>query len=98
MYSIFKLYNTWSLDRIIDYKAVSPLLATKSKNLNKELWFAGLAWHYKRYSRDPALAKLEFEVRAAKRGLWAEIDPVAPREWRRKRSWPLSTQILFRTI
>ncbi len=57
------------------------------KNLNKEILKAGLAWHYKKYSRDPELAKLEFEARSAKIGLWSESDPVAPWEWRRlKRS------------
>jgi len=30
-------------------------------------------------------AKLEFEVRSAKRGLWADPDPVAPWEWRRQK-------------
>jgi len=30
---------------------------------NKEFLRAGLAWHSKRYSRDPELAKLETEVR-----------------------------------
>jgi micrococcal nuclease len=41
------------------------------------------AWHYKQYSRDPELAKLEFQARSAKIGLWSEPNPVAPWEWRR---------------
>ena len=43
-------------------------------DLNKELLKAGLAWHYKQYSSDPELAKLEFEARAKKVGLWKEPD------------------------
>ena len=55
-------------------------------NLSYELVSAGLAWTYRKYSRrDSALAKLEFEARSAKRGLWAEPDPVPPWEWRRKK-------------
>jgi len=54
-------------------------------DLNKELLKAGLAWHYKQYSRDPELAKLEFEARAKKVGLWKEPDQIAPWEWRRKK-------------
>jgi len=55
-----------------------------NRNLNKELLATGLAWHYKKYSRDPNLAKLVFEAKAAKRGLWTEPDPVPPWEWRRR--------------
>ena len=40
-------------------------------------------WHYKQYSRDPELAKLEFEARAKKVGLWNEPDQIAPWEWRK---------------
>ena len=69
------------------YGRIVGFVFVGDKNLNKELLSAGLAWHYKKYSRDPALAKLEFEARSAKRGLWAERDPVPPWEWRRlKRS------------
>ncbi len=54
------------------------------KSLNKELLSAGLAWHYKKHSRDPELAKLEFEARSKKIGLWAEPNPVPPWKWRKK--------------
>ena len=56
-----------------------------SKDLNKELLKAGLAWHYKKYSRDPELAKLEFEARSKKVGLWKEPDQIAPWEWRKNK-------------
>jgi micrococcal nuclease len=54
-------------------------------DVNKELLKAGLAWHYKRYSRDPELAKLEFEARAKKVGLWKEPAQIAPWKWRKKK-------------
>ncbi|CAG0912171.1 unnamed protein product, partial [Cyprideis torosa] len=41
------------------------------------------AWHYRKYSKDPNLQALEDEARKAKRGLWADPDPVAPWDWRR---------------
>ena len=65
------------------YGRIVGFVFVGDKNLNKELLSAGLAWHYKQYSRDPELAKLEFEARSAKRGLWAESDPMPPWEWRR---------------
>ena len=50
--------------------AVSPLcllmgnqVFVGEKNVNKELLFTGLAWHYKKYSQDPELVKLEIEAR-----------------------------------
>ena len=43
---------------------------------------AGLAWHYKQYSKDKRLAELEADARAAKRGLWADKSQVPPWEWR----------------
>jgi micrococcal nuclease len=48
------------------------------RSLNRELVRAGLAWWFRRYSRDPVLAALEAEARAARRGLWADPRPVSP--------------------
>jgi hypothetical protein len=50
--------------------------------LNEDLLRAGLAWHYTQYDRSEKLAKLEQEARAAKRGLWADPNPMPPWEWR----------------
>jgi len=78
-----KIVKVWETD-IDRYGRIVGFVFFGDKNLNKELLSAGLAWHYKYYSRDPELAKLEFEARSAKRGLWAEPDPVPPWEWRRQ--------------
>jgi len=44
------------------------------------------------------MAKLKFQARSAKRGLWVEPDPVAPWEWRRqKRSGKSSRAQIFPT-
>ena len=48
----------------------------------------GMAWHFKRYEQEQseqdrrAYAAAENEARANRRGLWSDIDPVAPWEWR----------------
>jgi micrococcal nuclease len=52
-------------------------------DVSVELVRAGLAWHYKQYSKDPVLAKAEVEARGAKRGLWAMPGAVPPWEWRK---------------
>lgn len=69
------------------YGRIVGFVFVGDRNLNKELLSAGLAWHYKKYSRDPELAKLEFKARSARTGLWSEPDPIPPWEYRRlKRS------------
>lgn len=50
--------------------------------LNQELVKAGMAWHYKEYSKDETLAKLEKEAREKKVGLWSDPHAIAPWEWR----------------
>ena len=52
-------------------------------DLSLELVRLGMAWHFLRYSGDPALARAEEEARKAKRGLWVDADPLPPWEWRR---------------
>jgi micrococcal nuclease len=42
-----------------------------------------MAWWYRQYApHDTTLAQLEAEARQAKRGLWADVDPVPPWAWR----------------
>ena len=55
----------------------------KNQNLGKELVSNGLAWHFKRYSKNENYADLEMDARKKKRGLWQEKEPIAPWEWRK---------------
>lgn len=54
----------------------------EQKDVSLELVRAGFAWHFKRYSSDPVLAKSEVAAREAKRGLWADPHALAPWEFR----------------
>ena len=56
-----------------------------SLNLNEEMVIAGLAWHFKKYSKSMDIARLEVGARRAKRGLWAEQSPIAPWDYRKSR-------------
>ena len=52
--------------------------------VNKELVVNGLAWHFKKYSKSRAYSELEKEARAKKIGLWSELYPIAPWDWRKR--------------
>ena len=81
---IGKIVKVWPTD-IDRYGRTIAFVFVGATDLNKELLKAGLAWHYKQYSRDPELAKLEFEARSKKVGLWKESDAIAPWEWRKNK-------------
>lgn len=46
---------------------------------------SGMAWVYDKYVVDRSLYGLQDEAKRARRGLWADPEPVPPREWRRSR-------------
>ena len=54
----------------------------QNKNLGKDLVRNGLAWHYKKYSKNSNYAELEIAARKKKKGLWVEKNPVEPWNWR----------------
>ena len=52
---------------------------------NAEQVRAGMAWVFDKYVTDRGLYAVQDEARAARRGLWADRDPVTPWEWRKAR-------------
>jgi micrococcal nuclease len=62
---------------------VADVILPDGRNLNHEIVRAGLAWWFRRYAPDDEdLKRLEAQARQAKRGLWADAEPVPPWEWR----------------
>ena len=53
------------------------------RSLNMELLKVGLAWWYHKYSDDQSLGELETKARLKHRGLWNQIAPIAPWDFRR---------------
>jgi endonuclease YncB( thermonuclease family) len=47
-----------------------------------------MAWHFKRYNKSEALAKLEVEAKEAKKGLWKNGSPTAPWDYRKENKAP----------
>jgi micrococcal nuclease len=54
------------------------------RNVNLEMVREGFAWHFKKYSKDAALAAAEENAREQRRGLWADSAPQPPWEWRKE--------------
>ena len=55
--------------------------------LNSHLVANGLAWHFVRFAPDnELLATSEKQARTTKLGLWAEVDPISPWDWRRQKA------------
>ena len=60
------------------------------KDINLEQVRSGMAWHYKEYEREQSAedrelyARAQDEARSARRGLWADPNPVEPGEFRRE--------------
>jgi micrococcal nuclease len=74
--------NVLSLDR---YGRSVSRVSVGGKDVSLELVKAGLAWHYKKYSHDPLLAKAEHDARVKKIGLWSMPNPVTPWDYRATR-------------
>lgn len=55
-----------------------------NKYLSAEIIKVGMGWHYKRYSTSKELALYELEARDKKIGLWIDINPIEPSEFRRQ--------------
>ena len=51
-------------------------------DVNAEMVRVGMAWVYDKYVTDRSLYALQDAARAARRGLWADPDPMPPWEWR----------------
>jgi len=78
---VVQVENNGKLDT---YKRLIAVITNgKSKNVNKELVKAGLAWHFLKYSKDKTYHELEAIARQNKIGLWADENPIPPWNWRK---------------
>ena len=64
------------------YNRILGTVFVGGKEVNLEMLKAGLAWHYKRFDSTPAYAQAEATARAAKKGLWADKNPIPPEQFR----------------
>lgn len=64
------------------YKRTLGVIMLGNVDANAKMVEDGWAWHFKKYNDEERLAKLENKARSAKRGLWAEANPLAPWDYR----------------
>lgn len=62
--------------------------------VNEQLLKDGWVWHYKEYDRNPVWDNFEREAKAAKKGLWAGINPKAPWLWRAQKRTKKSATVI----
>ena len=73
------------------YGRTVGVVLVDSHDVNLEQIRAGLAWWYRQYAKEQTpndrqlYERAENEARAAKRGLWADANPVPPWKWRRSK-------------
>lgn len=71
-------------------RIVGKVLAS-GRDANLEQVRRGWAWHYKKYEREQEpedrniYAEAEVGARMARRGLWADRDPIPPWDWRKSK-------------
>ena len=64
-------------------RTVANVILPDERNLNREIVKVGFAWWFRKYApKDKVIEGLESEARAAKRGLWADREPVPPWDYR----------------
>ena len=66
-------------------RTLADVILQDGTNLNQELVRQGWCWWYRKYAPgDTVLEGLEMEAREARKGLWADSQPVPPWEWRKR--------------
>lgn len=70
------------------YKRTLGIVILEDVDVNATLVEDGWAWHFKKYNDEARLATLEESARKAKRGLWADENPLAPWDYRARQKTP----------
>jgi len=72
--------HTLAVDK---YGRAIAQLKVNGHSVNEEMVRHGMAWEYSHYHSDRRYIALQNEARLARRGLWAQNDPMPPWEWRK---------------
>ena len=87
---IFDREVTVEYEKTDQYGRIVGKILLDDRDINLAQVKAGMAWHYKEYQREQTpedrelYAGAEDEARNARRGLWADADPIEPSEFRKE--------------
>jgi len=73
--------HTLAVDK---YGRAIAQLKVNGHSVNEEMVRRGMAWEYSHYHSDRRYIALQSEARLARRGLWAQSDPIPPWLWRKQ--------------
>ena len=62
---------------------------------NAEQVNRGMAWVYRKYAKDHNLYVLQHNAKVAKRGLWGDVGPKPPWEWRKSTRYTLTAGLRY---
>ena len=79
----FQKQVTVDVQTIDRYKRTVGRVYVHGFDVNAELVKQGMAWVYRKYTKDQNLYALEAEAKSARRGLWSSDKPIAPWDWRK---------------
>jgi len=87
---IFDREVTVEYEKTDQYGRIVGKIWLNGTDVNLEQIKSGMAWHYKEYQREQSAAdrelyaRAEDEARSARRGLWADSDPIEPSAFRKE--------------
>lgn len=77
-----KIVKIKIIDKDRNGRIIAESYLEDGTSLSHEMVKNGFAWHFKKYSSDEILARLEQQAQINKMGLWADKHPAAPWEFR----------------
>lgn len=77
-------------------RMVARVRLSDGRDISEQMLIAGMAWHYKSYSKDRKLAAFEDYARKKRLGLWKDAKPIAPWEIRKLHRKGISTKAYFK--
>jgi micrococcal nuclease len=66
-------------------RLIGTVVTSGGINVNEALVKEGFAWHYLQYSDKEELTGYEATARKNRLGLWADVNPTPPWDWRREK-------------
>mgnify|MGYP003385395194 CR=1 FL=1 len=76
------------------YGRLVALIKVGNLNVSHEQVQRGMAWASSRSNKGKALLELQNGAKKAKLGLWAQTDPLPPREWRKAHAAPQQQHVV----